>query len=505
MNRLDATPPSAERASVTFARFHPLRSCRQGWCLAVILGLFAVGCAGCRRADYTEQPAKPQPALEPIDGPNVVLITLDTLRADHLGCYGYRAARTPNLDRFAASGVRFTMATTVSNNTLPSHAAMLIGKHPQSFGVPRNGFKLPEGQSTLATLLQARGYDTGAFISAVVLHSSSGLGRGFDTFDETFDTQELDQLQRRAATTTAAAAEWLKARTARPFFLWLHYFDPHYPYTPPEPYDRLFYPEYEGPADGSIEYICGVAGVKGFPKHETTEADLRKLIALYDGEIAYLDAALAPVFEILDEEHHRADTLVIVVADHGESLTEHDYYFDHGEYTYQPSMRVPLLIRPPVHDPRKGVSIVSESVSTIDIFPTVLAQIGLPIPEDTEGVDLTPLCRDTGDWVPQACFGEGCRPWSIEAQNPGAWANLGKHQFVLDYPWKLILTPYKKSVELYRLDSDPGELRNLATAHADVTARLIDELKRWRENAQSTGEQLPDMQRKLRSLGYTGH
>ncbi|MFH1746028.1 MAG: sulfatase [Planctomycetota bacterium] len=468
--------------------------------VAVGLVLFL---SACRQSEQPGSAATAKPGLE--DKPNVVLITLDTLRADHLGCYGYGPARTPNIDRFAASAVRFELAVTVSNNTFPSHAAMLIGKHPQSFGVPRNGFKLPPGNATLATILKSQGYETAAFVSASVLESSMGLAPGFDVYDQAFDTREIDQVQRRASATTPAVMAWLKQRGAKPFFLWLHYFDPHYPYTPPAPYDDLFYPEYEGPADGSIEYLSGVAGVRGFPKHETSPEDFRRLVALYDGEIAFLDANLGPVFDLLAEEHHRQRTVVVVVADHGESLTEHDYYFDHGEFTYQPSMHVPLIIRPLGYDAQKGSGVAAEQVETIDIFTTVLAQVGLPVPAGTEGRDLTPLCRGEAGWVRKLCFGEGCRPWGVERMNPGAWANLGKCQFALDFPWKLILTPYKRAAELYRLDLDPGELHNVAREEGDVTRRLAEEAERWRQRAiQAPGVQDPANMRKLRSLGYVG-
>jgi len=337
-----------------------------------------------------------------------VLITIDTLRADNLGCYGYPAARTPNIDRFATTGVRFDQATTVSNNTLPSHAAMLLGKHPHDFGIPRKGYRLPGDPPTLTTILRSRGYRTAAFISATALESAVGLDRGFELFDEEFDVQEIDQHQRRAPATTRAVIEWLEARRGAPYFLWVHYFDPHYPYTPPGPYDELFYPEYEGPADGSIPYVCGVAGVKGFPKLETTPADLRQLVALYDGEIAFLDASLGEPFEVLDAPEHRERTLVILTADHGESLTEHEYYFDHGELTYQPSMNVPLIVRPPGPRPEGAPIGVPEPVQTIDVFTTALAWLGGP------------------------SFGESCRPWTIEERYAGRWPNLGKGQFVLD-------------------------------------------------------------------------
>ncbi|MCK4340489.1 MAG: sulfatase [Phycisphaerae bacterium] len=480
-------------------QLHCLRHGYRLWRLAAAL-VFTVVLSACERSERSASTAADPDQAE---YPNLVLITLDTLRADHLGCYGYEIAQTLNLDRFAASAVRFDLATTPSNNTLPSHAAILIGKYPHNFGVPRNGFKVPPEHDTLATILKSHGFETAAFISASVLESKMGLDRGFDVYNQDFDTHEIDQVQRRAPAATRCVVDWLKKRTGKPFFVWLHYFDPHYPYTPPAPYDKMFYPEYEGEADGSIEYICSITGVKGVPKRVTTSDDHRKLIALYDGEIAFLDAGLGEVFEILDQEQHRARTMVVVVADHGESLTEHNYYFDHGEFTYQPSMHVPLLIRPPDCDPSLVPAGVKEQVETIDIFPTVLAYLNIPSPGDIDGQDLTPLCRGEPGWNKKLCFGESSRPWAVEKAQPDQWANLGKAQFVLDYPWKLILTPYKKNAELYRLDTDPGELTNLATVNSDVGRRLYQELGRWRKLAQvPAAEQELDNIEKLRSLGY---
>ncbi|MAG33188.1 MAG: hypothetical protein CL908_20105 [Deltaproteobacteria bacterium] len=167
--------------------------------------------------------------------PNLVLITIDTLRADHLGCYGYERARTPNIDVFAGGAVRFTRATTVSNNTLPAHVSMITGLYPQTAGGPRNGFKLRGEIHTLAEQLQGAGYRTAAFVSASALASGLDVDQGFDRFDESFPVREMDQRQRRAETTVAAIRAWLAEEQQGPFFLWAHFFDPHYPYTPPPP------------------------------------------------------------------------------------------------------------------------------------------------------------------------------------------------------------------------------------------------------------------------------
>ena len=444
--------------------------------------------------------------------PNVVIITIDTLRADHLGCYGHQDAKTPNIDRFAADAVQFDLATTVSNNTLPSHIAILTGKHPQNFGVPRNSVRFPPGHETLATLLKWHGYETAAFVSASALHSRLGVARGFDVYDETFDTRELDQAQRRAPATTKQVLSWLDRRRSRPFLLWLHYFDPHTPYTPPAPYDKVFYPEYTGAADGSQAYLCGVRGESRFrnadgqvtfPKVDATLQDLRKLVALYDGEIAFLDAELASVLAALDSPEHRAQTMVVFTADHGESLTEHGFLFAHGNSVHQPSMWVPLLIRWPGDRQQGRPACVATPVQTIDICPTVLGALRLAVPQGVEGIDLGGLCRGEAPAVGRLLFGEACQPWAAEKEVSGRWANIGKAQFCLDYPWKLVLTPYQNKIELYHLAEDPGERVNLAPAQQEIVDRLGLALRDWRDGASGEVSTIdPANLEKLRSLGY---
>lgn len=459
---------------------------KRSWPL--LLSVLLLSAAGCRKP-----PAKVQ------GRPNIVLLTLDTLRADHLGGYGYAPARTPNLNAFAASAYVFLNATTVSNNTLPAHAAILCGRYPRRIGVPRNGFEVPPGQRSLAVLFKERGYRTAAFVSCSVLDATSGLRRGFDVYNDTFDTEEIDQAQRRAPETVRSALAWLEENADSPFFLWVHLFDPHYPYTPPPPYDRLFYPEYSGPADGSIPFIFGIQGRHGFARIPNRPDDLRRLIALYDGEIAFLDASLASFFAYLDRPELRKRTALTVVADHGESLTEHEYFFDHGLDVYQPSMQVPLMIRAPGQTAGRRIA---AAVQSIDIFSTLLGQAGLAIPAGTEGRDLSALGNGPLRLPGPVSFGEACQPLEVEVPGAGQWRNDRKAQFALLFPWKLIETPYLKKTELYRLDSDPDEKHNIAAAHPQMAAWLLKELQQWRRGAVAAQRPNPANLDKIRSLGY---
>ncbi|MCJ7524309.1 MAG: sulfatase-like hydrolase/transferase [Candidatus Aminicenantes bacterium] len=456
--------------------------------ITAVLAVAMLLVAGCRQ----------RPATAPVTL-NVVLVTLDTLRADRLGCYGYAAARTPVLDAFASSSLLFEQATTASNNTLPSHVAILCGQHPRRLGVPRNGFEVPPTQRGLAVLLAERGYETAAFVSCSVLDATSGLRKGFAVYDDEFDIEEVDQEQRRAPETVQRALHWLNTPTTKPRFLWLHCFDPHYPYTPPPPYDRMFYPEYSGPADGSIRFIAGILGSHGFPKIRSGPDDYRRLAALYDGEIAFLDASLAPLFAYLDRPEVRAHTAVAVVADHGESLTEHGYYFDHGLDVYQPSMHVPLMVRAPGRSTGRRIA---APVQTVDIFPTLLRLAGLDVPSAADGRDLSLL--GIGKKIPVAiAFGEACQPFEVETAESRAWRNDAKAQFALAWPWKLIQVPYLGRNELYRLDTDGIESHDIATAHPQMRAWLSEQLQNWRRGA-AVDAQRPNPANldKIRSLGY---
>ncbi|MBA3297613.1 MAG: sulfatase, partial [Acidobacteria bacterium] len=270
--------------------------------------------------------------------PNILLITVDTLRADRLGAYGYAAARTPVLDRLATGGVRFADATAHAPLTYPSHVAILTGRYPGAFGVRLNGMDpLPASAVTLAERLKAAGYRTGAVIGSVVLDQSCGLSQGFDDYDDAIAaapraTMAMADLQRRASEITAAAGEWISGQQG-PWFLWAHYYDPHLPYSAPAKY---------------------AAAATGRP---------------YDAEIAYVDAEIGALLKRVD----RTRTAIVVTADHGEALGAHGEP-DHGFFLYDATLRVPLIVAAPGLEPR----VVREQVRSIDIAPTIAQLAGLP-------------------------------------------------------------------------------------------------------------------------------
>ena len=283
-------------------------------------------------ASYAVAQTTPKPAL------NVVLITIDTLRADHLGCYGYRQIKTPNIDGLAADGARFDRAFAVVPVTLPSHTSILTGTYPMFSGMHDfSGNKLSPQQPTLASVLKQAGYQTGAVIGAAVLDSRFGLNQGFDFYYDHFDFSRLDeanldQMERPGNIVADTALDWLAKNSQKKFFLWMHLYDPHFPYRPPEPYSR--------------EYAAQP----------------------YDGEIAFADEQVGRLIRFLKEKGIYQNTVIVLCGDHGESLGEHGEK-THGFFIYNATMHVPLIIRLPANG---TTHVVSDPVSLVDLMPTVL-------------------------------------------------------------------------------------------------------------------------------------
>ena len=369
-------------------------------------------------ASCTRQPAEAQA---------VVLVTLDTTRADHIGCYGYADVETPNLDRIATEGVLFQEATAVAPITLPAHTAMMTGRYPLANGVRNNGmYIVPDSERTLAEVLKGRGYQTAAFISGFPLSSDFGLKQGFDTYDETFDPPpeepgaNVDIAERDAGEATDAALAWLKTRKGGKFFLWVHYYDPHASYSAPSPWKERY------------------------ANHP------------YDGEIAFVDHHLGRLLAGLAQAADPRRTVLAVVGDHGESLREHGEFF-HGVLIYEAGLRVPFLLRAPgrISAGRQ----VAEPVSGVDVFPTLLdaaglageAKLGPPI----QGVDLVPVATGKAPIARPDLTAAPILAESLLSHLEFGWAQL---HAIRQGSWKYIEAPQP---ELYDLATDPKETRNL--------------------------------------------
>jgi arylsulfatase A-like enzyme/cytochrome c-type biogenesis protein CcmH/NrfG len=360
--------------------------------------------------------ATPRSAAQNVTQPsNIFLITIDTLRADHVHCYGYDQIQTPALDSIAKEGIRFTQAFTPSPITNSSHTSILTGLLPSSHGVSDFGVPLAPSHPTLAELLTARGYHAAAFIGAVILDSKSlapGLDRGFqfyDNFPEHSSTKSRwGRLERRGLEVEQHAESWLSKHPDGPHFVWAHFYDPHDPYEPPPPYANIYKDR------------------------------------LYDGEIAYADSALAHFLAYLKKQGWYDGALIVVVGDHGEGLGEH-HEDTHGIFLYDSTTHVPLLVKLP--NGRSAGKGIDAQVRTTDIVPTILELVGLPMPAKLDGASLTPLFAGA-ETASRIVFGQTDYPLRF------GWSPL---RSVRRDGFKFIEAP---KPELYDLRSDSGELEN---------------------------------------------
>jgi arylsulfatase A-like enzyme/Flp pilus assembly protein TadD len=412
--------------------------------------------AGCNRIDASHREGgRPVPT-----GPNVLLITIDTLRADHVGAYGASGAETPALDGLAREGVLFETSIAATPLTLPSHASILTGMTPPRHAVRQNGiFRLDGSLETLAERFREAGYETGAVIGAIVLDARYGLDQGFDFYDWTMTSRRASETgypERTAGEVTEAALRWLAARERR-FFLWLHYYDPHAAYQPPAPFERRF------------------AG------------------RLYDGEIAYADEQIERVFRALRRSGEWDRTLVIATADHGESLGEHGER-THAYTLYDAVLRVPLILRGPgVPAARR----VREVVSAIDLAPTALALAGLPPLGNADGRDLSPLFEAESGLEERPAYAETLAP-----QLDHGWAPL----FALRSDRHLYVRAPR--AELYDVEQDPAQRENLLEDRSRVPGELVGGLEQGldsvlaREGEASRLALDPETREQLGALGY---
>lgn len=423
-----------------------------GLALAVLSLLFLAGLAACR--SETQQETLPS-------RPNILLITIDTLRADRLGCYGYEFGSTPMLDELAARGVRFQQASTSVPITLPSHASLMTATYPRVHGVHTNGSsRLSPDATTLAERLHEAGWRTAAFVAADVLARQYGLDQGFEVYRDDSQANMMGTPDgRRAGEVTDLVVDHLQDRE-EPWFVWAHYWDPHTPYDPPAPFDRRF-------------------------SHSP-----------YDGEIAYMDQEVGRLLRWIDESGMGERTIVALVADHGEGLDEHGEP-EHGVFLYETTLHVPMLLAGP------GIPMgttVETPIRTIDLAPTLLDLLGLPMDPASQGQSLTPLFLSGStpvkptDLFMESKFGEIHYGWS-----PLTAIRVGD--------WKYIHAPIP---ELFHLGDDPREIHNLAGSRTDIRddlqaqlERLLGEMPAPMEDLHSPQESMDAAQRRrLATLGY---
>lgn len=468
--------------------------------LAAAIAVLAAAAGGGCPAPAT-RPAKRVESARPVAAGNrlnVLLVTIDTLRADHMGTYGYRRPTSPRMDALGRRGVVFDQAYTYWPKTRGSFVAMMTGRLASQTGYGKSHPLLVDFNPTLASVLKDAGYETAATVDNPNVAASLGYAKGFDRYRETWEESALaSEMDRTRAITADGVRHLAEAKPDRPFFLWLHYVNPHAPYEPPAPWDTAFL-DAEARRGPRLPPVDGFHG--GVPRQwEVPGKGLGWYVAQYDGEIAAVDAEVGKLVDALDASAVRDRTLVVVSTDHGESLGEHGYYFDHGENLYDPSMRIPLIVVGPGVKAGGRASVLA---TTLDFVPTILDAVKVSFPPDLAGESLLPATR--GEARPE-------RP-RLHGQNDrnllGAW----------DHRFKIVATPTETGARyaLYDRDRDPGETGDASRAFPERAREERRELELFREKSdaqlvktrrrlegQSGEERLtPEACERLKAMGY---
>ena len=391
-----------------------------------------------------EEPAPPRNGPAPQARPNIVLISLDTLRPDHLGCYGYSRDTSPNIDRLARDGVLFRRCWSQAPWTLPSHMSLFTSMLPSHNGVEDLNQALPEDIPLLAQILQENGYQTAAIVNNGQMKPHWGFSRGFDLWREfPVDTPEGD-----CENITEAALTWLDSETQKPFFLFLHYFDVHEPYEAAKPFREQLGVTLTGPQTRRIMWEARLPE-KGFGRPEQKE----QVIRAYDAEIAWMDSQLGRLFERIP-----TDSLVVLFSDHGEAFEEHGWTL-HGAALYEEEVRTALVMRFP--GDQSGGKGIEAPVMLLDVAPTILAACGIARPDHYEGENLLPVVA--GDSLP-------VRPIMSETKRV---LEGTVRKMVMLHPWKLIYSLFDGSTELYRIPEEQTELSEIEAPRTEVLSRLV--------------------------------
>jgi arylsulfatase A-like enzyme len=428
------------------------------------------------------QPVELSPApAGTVDAPNLLLVTFDTTRADHFSCYGYPLLTTPHGDALATRGVLFTRASTVIPVTGPSHASILTSLYPRDHGAIRNGVPMVEGVPTLATILSSHGYRTAAFVSGWTVRGKlTRLNRGFHIYDDDMtDRYHMVNSQRPGDQTADHAIAWLQANQHEPFFVWLHFFDPHAPYR-----GHGLALEPNPAADQPL--------------------DSRRKLKHYDQEIAFADAQLGRVLEAMDRIGVGDSTFIVLTADHGEAFGEHGES-GHGRKLYETTQHVPLIL---VHPSLPAGERSSLPATTLDIVPTILSLLQLPPLPLAQGIALNEALQTPVAYREREIYQE-----AFPGARKGIWRFFGKRLTgepiqvaVRRGRWKAILDPRSDELLLFDLARDPDEVRNLAGEEGSPTRQLHPLLtahagRQWNP-PDSDATLTEDDRRRLEALGY---
>ncbi|MFT7671339.1 MAG: arylsulfatase [Planctomycetota bacterium] len=481
---------------------------------------------------------------------HVILISMDTTRADQIGCYGGPVAKTPNIDSLAERGILFEQNNSAASSTLASHTSMMTGLYPRRHGVARNGFMINSDNVMLAEVLGSNGFHTAGVIGSFALSELFDFDQGFDYWNQEFDIEvdmrTSDQNQRSGDQVTDTALEHLDQLDGERVFLFVHYFDVHAPYAPPEPFlSQYVLPE--GPRTSGFGSIAAQVNAQqerlGVDKRAVYNVGLTRelldgvpgvsmpgdegLAALYQGELAYTDSEIGRLLDGLEERGMLKDSIVVLTGDHGETFWEHADFWHHGVAVYQTNSHVPLIVSMP--DGRGKGTRVKQPVSGIDLFPTLLELLEIPLPEPVAGLSLVPSIDGKGPLPLRSLVSEATQPTGPMIQEGRmAWENQLKAKSIRRGNLKYIQTPYLRHEELYDLKADPSERNNLLQnppkgspmnqmavlkqPAPKLKGRLIElrqGLDKWRKtnkprDSQFNTTQMADVLDRLKTLGYVG-
>jgi arylsulfatase A-like enzyme len=472
---------------------------------AVLMATVLVGLCGCSRKD------DPPPVRADESWPNIVLISVDTLRPDHLGCYGYSRDTSPRINRLAAEGALFENAISSTSWTLPAHCAMLTGLADTVHGCLDMDQRLDDSRTTLAERLREVGYATVGFFSGPGLHPVFGLAQGFDKYvdctsyaDVTIKVMTAGQGLDGGVVESRSNADitnpkvyrevqaWLKRNQRRPFFMFIHMWDVHFDFIPPPPYDTKFDGDYRGTVTGENFIVDPSINAK------MPERDREHIVALYDGEIAWTDEHIGKILDDLDSLGLRDATVVMLLSDHGEEFFEHGRK-GHRQTLYDEVIRIPLIVRYPGRIP--AGQRFREQARMVDVVPTLLELAGMPVPADVMGQSLVPLFSG--------------RRLGADTLAVSELFSVGRELRSFRRPdRKMIYNEQTTGAMFYNLAADPGEMAPLPDASSQTAALASEDAQRarqWLEDfrrtlpASTATPELPDkVRRQLESLGYVG-
>jgi arylsulfatase A-like enzyme len=421
------------------------------------------------------------------EGPNIILISVDTLRPDHLGCYGYTRPTSPNVDAFAGESILFERCFSQAPATRPSCGTFITGYFPHELKIFNNSDNLSPAVVTVTERLRDAGYLTLGVVSNFVLSNGCGFEQGFDYYDDHMDDTEITRgiPERIAAKTTDAAIGLLRLHHKSRFFMWIHYQDPHGPYTPRPPYDTMFLDPAAEPRELPVNDT--VSGKGGIPSYQVIDdqRDYNQYRARYDGEIGYFDENFGRLLEELKALGLYDNALIILTADHGEGMGEHDYYFAHGEYVYNSLIHVPLIVRAGA-----GYTATRRDLARlIDIVPTILGAAGVKPGVHYHGIDLL----------------------KAEVDDNPIFSEMPDRYAVISRGVKLIHNAAENEYLLYDIDKDPDETRNVVEdpRYEDLLRPRVAKLAGFLSEDMLSGQVRRDAQvrtaeerEKLRALGY---